>query len=200
MGPQSLTVQSLLGAISIVGSTNEIDTENLDSAFGRLVCAWAADISAAATSAGTDSTEATSQTNTGRGAVGPPLTKPVLSHPYGKLSRDALYTIKYKAVIWRRGRGPKIKVDKQIQISYYGLRMFSQTAEYALRAIVVLSANPEKPWTAQDIAAESKVPQDYLMKVLQALGKEGLVVAQRGRGGGFLLRRQPQRNHRARCN
>ena len=69
--------------------------------------------------------------------------------------------------------------------------MFSQTAEYALRAIVVLSADPEKSWTAQDIAAESKVPQDYLMKVLQSLGKEGLVVAQRGRGGGFTLRRQP---------
>ena len=69
--------------------------------------------------------------------------------------------------------------------------MFSQTAEYALRAIVVLAGDPEKPWTAQDVAAESKVPQDYLMKVLQALGREGLVTAQRGRGGGFLLRRLP---------
>lgn len=67
--------------------------------------------------------------------------------------------------------------------------MFSQTAEYALRAIVVLATEPDKPWTAQGIAAESKVPQDYLMKVLQSLGREGLVTAQRGRGGGFVLRR-----------
>src|SRR5688572_33179591 len=82
-------------------------------------------------------------------------------------------------------------VDKQIQISYYGFKMFSQTAEYALRAIVVLAYDPAKPYTAQDIAAQSMVPQDYLMKVLQALAKEGFVTAQRGRGGGFVLRRQP---------
>ena len=69
--------------------------------------------------------------------------------------------------------------------------MFSQTAEYALRAVVVLANDPEKPWTAQEIAAQSMVPQDYLMKVLQALAREGLVTAQRGRGGGFLLRRAP---------
>ena len=78
--------------------------------------------------------------------------------------------------------------------------MFSQTAEYALRAIVVLAVDPKKPWIAQDIAAESKVPQDYLMKVLQALGREGLVTAQRGRGGGFILTAAAQRNHRARCD
>src|SRR5688500_12572595 len=69
--------------------------------------------------------------------------------------------------------------------------MFSQTAEYALRAIVVLATDSKKAWTAQEIAAQSMVPQDYLMKVLQALGREGLVTAQRGRGGGFMLRRQP---------
>lgn len=67
--------------------------------------------------------------------------------------------------------------------------MFSQTAEYALRAIVVLARDPHKPWTAQEIAAESRVPADYLIKVLQAIGRAGLVTAQRGRGGGFVLRR-----------
>lgn len=69
--------------------------------------------------------------------------------------------------------------------------MFSQTAEYALRAVVVLANDAEKPWTAQDIAAQSLVPQDYLMKVLQSLAKAGLVTAQRGRGGGFILTRTP---------
>ena len=73
MGAPIFNGSTVVGAISIVGSTNEIHSENLDS-LGRLVCASAADISAAATSAGTDSTEATSQTNTGRGVVGPPLT------------------------------------------------------------------------------------------------------------------------------
>ena len=69
--------------------------------------------------------------------------------------------------------------------------MFSQTAEYALRAIVVLANDSGAPWTAQDISTKSMVPQDYLMKVLQALARSGLVTAQRGRGGGFILTRRP---------
>lgn len=67
--------------------------------------------------------------------------------------------------------------------------MFSQTAEYALRAIVTLAQDPTTPWTAQAIAAKTLVPQDYLMKVLQPLAKAGLVTAQRGRNGGFSLAR-----------
>lgn len=71
--------------------------------------------------------------------------------------------------------------------------MFSQTTEYALRAIVVLSEDPSVPWTAQAIASKALVPQDYLMKVLQPLAKAGLLTAQRGRHGGFLLTRTPDR-------
>lgn len=69
--------------------------------------------------------------------------------------------------------------------------MISQTTEYALRAIVVLAEDPKVPWTGQAIAAKALVPQDYLMKVLQPLAKAGLVTAQRGRNGGFLLTRTP---------
>ena len=72
MGAPIFNGSIVVGAISIVGSTNEIHSENLDT-LGRLVCASAADISAAATSTGQDSTEATSLVNTGRGVVGPPL-------------------------------------------------------------------------------------------------------------------------------
>lgn len=69
--------------------------------------------------------------------------------------------------------------------------MLSQTTEYALRAIVVLAGDRETPWTAQAIAAKAMVPPDYLMKVLQPLAKAGLVTAQRGRNGGFVLARPP---------
>jgi Rrf2 family nitric oxide-sensitive transcriptional repressor len=69
--------------------------------------------------------------------------------------------------------------------------MLSQTAEYALRAIVVLAGDSNVSWTAQEIATRSMVPQGYLMKVLQSLAKADLVAAQRGRGGGFILMRPP---------
>lgn len=67
--------------------------------------------------------------------------------------------------------------------------MFSQTVEYALRAMVVLAREPGQPLTAQGIACRSRVPADYLIKVMRALGRARLVHAQRGRNGGFLLAR-----------
>jgi Rrf2 family nitric oxide-sensitive transcriptional repressor len=68
--------------------------------------------------------------------------------------------------------------------------MISQTVEYALRAMVVLAQNPNSPQTAQTISTAAKVPTDYLMKVMQALGRAGLVNAQRGKHGGFTLARE----------
>lgn len=69
--------------------------------------------------------------------------------------------------------------------------MISQTTEYALRAVVWLAANPEKPLTAQQIAEATRVPAGYLAKVLQGLSRAGLLHSQRGLGGGFTLARTP---------
>ncbi|HUQ92082.1 MAG TPA: Rrf2 family transcriptional regulator [Bryobacteraceae bacterium] len=67
--------------------------------------------------------------------------------------------------------------------------MFSQTVEYALRAMVVLANHPQSPQTAHSIASVSQVPVDYLFKVLQSLNRSDLVAAQRGKHGGFTLAR-----------
>jgi Rrf2 family protein len=67
--------------------------------------------------------------------------------------------------------------------------VISQTAEYALRAVVVLGSQEGRPATTQRIAAETRVPGGYLAKVLQALGRAGLVEAQRGLHGGYVLAR-----------
>ncbi len=69
--------------------------------------------------------------------------------------------------------------------------MISQTTEYALRAVVWLAANPEKPLTAHQIAGVTRVPAGYLAKVLQGLSRAGLLHSQRGLGGGFTLARSP---------
>ena len=64
--------------------------------------------------------------------------------------------------------------------------MFSQTVEYALRAVVYL-AGQEVGRTTQQIAEVTKVPPAYLAKVLQNLNRVGLVRSQRGLYGGFSL-------------
>jgi Rrf2 family transcriptional regulator, nitric oxide-sensitive transcriptional repressor len=69
--------------------------------------------------------------------------------------------------------------------------MLSQTTEYALRAAVWLAQHHGTSQTTQQIAAATKVPVGYLSKVLQTLGKAGLVRALRGKRGGFELSKPP---------
>ncbi len=70
--------------------------------------------------------------------------------------------------------------------------MISQTAEYALRAVVFL-ASQNDPQTNQQIAAATRVPAGYLSKVLQNLARAELVQSQRGLHGGFTLLKQPKK-------
>jgi Rrf2 family protein len=67
--------------------------------------------------------------------------------------------------------------------------IFSQTSEYALRAVVELAKHAEAPLTTQQIAKTTKVPAGYLQKVLQCLGRANLVCSQRGLHGGYFLNR-----------
>ncbi len=67
------------------------------------------------------------------------------------------------------------------------MAMFSQTAEYALRAVVHLASGEEESQTVGQIAAGTRVPAGYLSKVLQSLSRAGLITSQRGIGGGFRL-------------
>jgi len=51
--------------------------------------------------------------------------------------------------------------------------------------MVTLATGKSSARTALDIARQSQVPLDYLSKILNSLARAGLVVGQRGRGGGF---------------
>ena len=70
--------------------------------------------------------------------------------------------------------------------------MFSQTVEYALRAVCYLASQSPKACTTEGIAGATKVPRAYLSKVLQSLGRGGLVHSQRGLGGGMTLTKEPK--------
>jgi len=65
--------------------------------------------------------------------------------------------------------------------------MFSQTVEYALRAVVHLAYEAPDPRTTDQIATATKVPKAYLAKILHGLTKKGVLRSQRGLGGGMTL-------------
>jgi Rrf2 family protein len=60
-----------------------------------------------------------------------------------------------------------------------------------LRAVVYLAYHFGQARTTQQIAEGTLVPTGYLAKVLQDLGRSGLVRSQRGPHGGFVLAHDP---------
>lgn len=70
---------------------------------------------------------------------------------------------------------------------------FSTKAEYGLKAAINLAmAYPEyKPLSA--IAIEENVSQKYLERIISSLRRNKLVMAQKGKSGGYALSQKPSR-------
>jgi|SRR5262245_14209027 len=70
--------------------------------------------------------------------------------------------------------------------------MFSQTVEYALRAVIHLAQEAPTARTTAQIAEATQVPKDYLAKILHGLARKRIVETQRGVGGGISLVKTPE--------
>ncbi len=72
--------------------------------------------------------------------------------------------------------------------------MLSQTAQYALRTVVLIASRPARDAVpVEEIAAELGVPRNYLSKTLHQLARAGVLSSTRGPGGGFRLAVPPAR-------
>jgi Rrf2 family protein len=65
----------------------------------------------------------------------------------------------------------------------------SAKADYAIRALVELAADSERPLACEAIAAAQDVPYRFLKAVLRDLRTTGIVRSQRGCEGGYRLGR-----------
>lgn len=72
--------------------------------------------------------------------------------------------------------------------------MISRSGVHALRAVVVLAGlRPGEYEGAAAIAKATDAPANYLAKLLYQMSKAGLLVSQKGMGGGFRLARDPSK-------
>jgi len=67
--------------------------------------------------------------------------------------------------------------------------MLSQAVGYAITALGYIAAVGGKSSLVKDIAEACDIPAPYLAKIIHALSKAGVVVTQRGIGGGVSLAR-----------
>ena len=72
--------------------------------------------------------------------------------------------------------------------------MLSQTAEYALRAVLAIAGEREgEAVGAGRLAASLGIPQNYLSKTLHQLARAGVLESTRGKLGGFRLARPAEK-------
>jgi Rrf2 family protein len=68
----------------------------------------------------------------------------------------------------------------------------SKKTDYALMAIQYMaSKGADRVVNTKEIAEEYKIPVELLAKVLQKLGKKGLIASQNGPKGGYVLAKSP---------
>lgn len=63
----------------------------------------------------------------------------------------------------------------------------SEYTDYSLRVLMYCAAHPERLVTIGELAEHHRVSKNHLMKVVNALARQGVIETTRGRGGGLRL-------------
>lgn len=72
--------------------------------------------------------------------------------------------------------------------------IFSKKCELGLQAVLFLSTQDNsKKFSAHSISEKMNVPREFVSKVLQLLVNNGIVGSQRGKEGGFFLKKDPSK-------
>jgi Rrf2 family protein len=89
---------------------------------------------------------------------------------------------------------PEVEPQGQIPSWYLTAMRISQKGLYALQALTVLARHyPNDLVKTRDIASEESLPEKFLEAILRDLKRARFVNSMRGAGGGYLLKRPPER-------
>lgn len=72
--------------------------------------------------------------------------------------------------------------------------MLTRTGGYALHAALAIAemGRGGRAIRAAEVAEALGIPANYLAKILQSLARDGVLISERGRSGGFRLARPPE--------
>ncbi len=69
------------------------------------------------------------------------------------------------------------------------MKLINRDADYAVKALLAVARREGRTTAVTELTAELGLPRPYLRKIMQTLGREGIVRSAKGRGGGFVLAR-----------
>ncbi|HUX50328.1 MAG TPA: Rrf2 family transcriptional regulator [Spirochaetia bacterium] len=68
----------------------------------------------------------------------------------------------------------------------------TRKTDYAVRCVQYLAQHAGNVTMIGEIAEQMQIPRTFLAKIVQKLGRAGIVVSRRGVNGGFTLGREPE--------
>lgn len=73
------------------------------------------------------------------------------------------------------------------------MKLITRDTDYAIRAVCFIAKKKGRIVSVPELVKRLKIPGPFLRKLLQILNKEGILLSQKGLGGGFLLARPAKR-------
>jgi len=70
---------------------------------------------------------------------------------------------------------------------HFSVKLITRDTDYAIRALCFISKSEGKRITVCELVKKLKIPQPFLRKLLQELGKKKVLKSHKGSRGGFLL-------------
>jgi Rrf2 family protein len=69
----------------------------------------------------------------------------------------------------------------------------SKTTEYALQVLAFMAEDTKSLYSSDQIHKKLKIPKKYLQRLLTDLSKNGLIISERGKYGGFKIAKNPKK-------
>ncbi|MCK5582958.1 MAG: Rrf2 family transcriptional regulator [Elusimicrobiales bacterium] len=73
------------------------------------------------------------------------------------------------------------------------MKLLKKETDYAIRALIFIAKKTPSITAVSDIDKQISVSKPFLRKILQNLNKQGILISQKGKGGGFVLAKKPEK-------
>lgn len=73
------------------------------------------------------------------------------------------------------------------------MRLINKDTDYSVKAVLCIAEQGTKRVSAAELSRNLKIPHPFLRRILQTLGKNGIIKSSKGKGGGFVLARPPEK-------
>ncbi len=73
------------------------------------------------------------------------------------------------------------------------MKIITRDTDYAIRALAFLAKKEDRTISVSELVRVLRIPRPFLRKIMQILNKKGVLLSQRGIGGGFKLAASPKK-------